>query len=91
MTIVQSFGNLAKRYPIRYLQQSDTFQVQLSDQIHVFGDEQISNLYALRGSQPIEGTTKTPSTQQNVPQGYVTSHVQTIEENAKIVTPKEIA
>ena len=31
MTNVLSFGNIAKTYPIQYLQESDTFQVQLSD------------------------------------------------------------
>ena len=31
MTNVLSFGNIAKQYPIQYLQESDTFQVQLSD------------------------------------------------------------
>ena len=30
-------------------------------------------------------------TQENVPQVQVTSHIQTIEENAKFLTPKEIA
>ena len=28
MTNVLSFGNIAKQYPIQYLQESDTFQVQ---------------------------------------------------------------
>ena len=31
MTNVLSFGNIAKQYPIQYLQELDTFQVQLSD------------------------------------------------------------
>ena len=31
MTNVLSFGNIAKQYPIQYLQESDTFQVQLHD------------------------------------------------------------
>ena len=31
MTIVLSSGNIAKQYPIQYLQESDTFQVQLSN------------------------------------------------------------
>ena len=31
MTNVVTFGNIAKHYPIQYLQESDTFQVQLSD------------------------------------------------------------
>ena len=34
---------------------------------------------------------KPPSPQENVPQVQATSHVQTIEENAKFLTPKEIA
>ena len=29
MTNVLSFSNIAKQYPIQYLQESDTFQVQL--------------------------------------------------------------
>ena len=36
MTNVLSFGNIAKQYPIRYLQESDTFQIQLSDHINIF-------------------------------------------------------
>ena len=31
MTNVLGFGNIAKQYPIQYLQESDTFQVQLSN------------------------------------------------------------
>ena len=31
MTNGLSFGNIGKKYPIQYLQESDTFQVQLSD------------------------------------------------------------
>ena len=34
MTNVLSLGNIAKQYPVQYLQQSDTFQVLLSDQIN---------------------------------------------------------
>ena len=34
---------------------------------------------------------KTPSPQENISQVQATSHVQTIEENAKFLTPKEIA
>ena len=45
MTNVLSFGNIAKQYPVQYLQQSDTFQVQLIDQISSFGHEQVKNLY----------------------------------------------
>ena len=52
MTNVLSFGNIAKQYPIQYLQGSDTFQVQLCDCINVFGYEQVDNLYALKGNQP---------------------------------------
>ena len=36
MTNVLSFSNIAKQYPIQYLQESDTYQVQLSDQIKYF-------------------------------------------------------
>ena len=44
MTNVLSFGNIAKLYPIQYLQESDTFQVQLCDCINIFGHEQVDNL-----------------------------------------------
>ena len=37
MTNVLSFGNIAKQYPIGYLQESDTFQVQLHNHINIFG------------------------------------------------------
>ena len=52
MTNVLSFGNIAKQYPIQYLQESDTFQVQLCDCINIFGFEQVDNLYILEGHQP---------------------------------------
>ena len=91
MTNVPSFGNIAKQYPIQYLQESDTFQFQLSDQINIFGHKQVDNLYVLEGNQSQEESPKPPSPQENVSQVQVTSHVQTIEENAKSLTPKEIA
>ena len=75
MTNVLSFGNIAKQYPIQYLQESDTFQVQLSDQINLFGCEQVDNLYVLEGNQPQEESPKPPSPQENVSQVQVTSHV----------------
>ena len=37
MTNVLSFGNIAKQYPILYLQESDTFQVQLSIHTNIIG------------------------------------------------------
>ena len=43
------------------------------------------------GSQHQEKSPKPPSPQENISQVQVTSHVQTIEENAKFLTPKEIA
>ena len=52
MTNVLRFGNIAKQYPIRYLQESNTFQVQLSNCINNFGQEQVDNLYVLEGNQP---------------------------------------
>ena len=52
MTKVLSFGNIAKQYPIQYLQESDTFQVQLSNCINSFGHEQVDNLNILEGNQP---------------------------------------
>ena len=45
MTNVLSFGNIAKKYPIQYLQESDTIQVQLHNHIIIFGCEQVDNLY----------------------------------------------
>ena len=67
MTNVLSFGNIVKQYPIRYLQELDTFQVQLSNHINIFGHKQVDNLYVLEGSQPREGSQQTPSSQENVP------------------------
>ena len=52
MTNVQSFVNIAKQYPIQYQQESDTFQVQLSDHINIFGHKQVDILYVLEGNQP---------------------------------------
>ena len=52
MTNVLSLGNIAKQYPVSYLQQSDKFQVQLSDWINIFDHEQVDNLYVLKGNQP---------------------------------------
>ena len=52
MTNVLSFSNIAKQYPIQSLQESDTFQVQLCDQINNFGYKQVDNLYVLVGNQP---------------------------------------
>ena len=46
------FGNIAKQYLIQYLQESDTFQVQLSDHTNIFGCKQVDNLYVLEGNQP---------------------------------------
>ena len=45
----------------------------------------------MEGNQPREESPKPPSPQENVPQVQATSHVQTIEENAKFLSPKEIA
>ena len=91
MTNMLSFGNIAKQYPIQYLQASDTFQVQLSNHINIFGCKQVDNLYVLEGNQPQEGSQQTPSSQENISQVPATLHVQTIEENTKFLTPKEIA
>ena len=85
------FGNIAKQYPIQYLHESDIFQVQLSDHINIFGHEQVDNLYILEGNQPHKESPKPPSPQENFYEVQATSHVQTIEENAKFLTPKEIA
>ena len=91
MTNVLSFGNIAKQYPVQYLHEFDTFQVQLSDHINIFGHEQVDNLYILEGNQAQEESPKPPPTQESISQVQVTSHVQTIEENAKFLTLKEIA
>ena len=85
------FGNIAKQYPIRYLQKSDTFQVQLSDHINIIGYEQVDNLYVLEGNELQAESPKPPSPQENASQVQATSHVQTIEDNTKFLTPKEIA
>ena len=68
MTNMLSFVNIAKLYPIQYLQELDTFQVQLSDCINIFSCEQVDNLYILEGNQPQEGSQQTPSPQENVSQ-----------------------
>ena len=52
MRNVLSFGNTAKQYLIQYLQESDTFQVQLGDHTNIFGCKQVDNLYVLEGNQP---------------------------------------
>ena len=49
MTNELSFGNIAKPYPIQYLQELDTFQVQLCNHISIFGHKQVDNLYILEG------------------------------------------
>ena len=87
MTNVYSFGNIAKQYPIQYLQELDTFQVLLSDHINIFGHKQVDSLYILEGNQPHEESPKPLSPQENVSQVQAPSHVQTIEENAKFLTP----
>ena len=91
MTNVLSFGNIAKQYPLQYLHKLDTFQIQLHDHNNIFGCKPVDNLYVLEGNQPREESQQTPSSQENISQVQVTSHVQTIEENAKFLTPKEIA
>ena len=45
-------------YPVQYLQESDTFQIQLSDHMNIFGCEQVDNLYVLEGNQPLEESKK---------------------------------
>ena len=52
MTNVLSFGNTAKQHPIQYLQELDTFQVQIHNSITIFGCEQLDNLFVLEGNQP---------------------------------------
>ena len=91
MTNVLRFGNIAKQYPIQYLQESDTFQVQLCDHINIFSYKQVDNLYVLEGHQPQEESQPASSPPENVSPISATSHVQPIEENTKFLTPKEIA
>ena len=91
MTNVLSFGNIAKQYPNQYLQESDIFQGQLCDHINIFGCKQVDNLYVLEGHQPQEDAQQTSPSKENVSPISATSHVQTIEENTKFLTPKEIA
>ena len=50
MTNVLGLGNIAKQYLIQYLQESDTFEVQLSNHINIFGHKQVDNLYVLEGN-----------------------------------------
>ena len=45
----------------------------------------------LEGNQPQEESPRLPSPQENISQVQMISHVQTIEENTKFLTPKEIA
>ena len=52
MTNVLSLGNIAKQYPIQYLQESDTFQVQLHNHVNIFSHEQGDTLYVLERHQP---------------------------------------
>ena len=91
MTNVLRFGNIAKQYPIRYLQELDTFQVQLCDHVNIFGHEQSDNLSVLEGHEPQEDCQQISSSQENNSPTSATLHVQTIEDNAKFLTPKEIA
>ena len=65
MTNVLSFGNIAKQYPIQYLQELDTFQIQLHDHVNIFSCEQGDNLYVLEGHQPQEDCQWTSSLQEN--------------------------
>ena len=88
MINVQRFGNIAKQHPIQHLQQSDTFQVQLHDCINMFACKHVYNLYILEGCQPQEDSQQTSSSQENVSPISATSHVHTIEENAKILISK---
>ena len=69
----------------------DTFQVQLHDCINIFGHKQVDNLYVLEGNHPQVESPQIPSSQENISLVPATSRVQTIEENAKFLTPKEIA
>ena len=56
-----------------------------------FDCELVDDLYILEGNQPQEESSEPTSPQENISQVQVTSHVQTIEENTKFLTPKEIA
>ena len=47
MTNVLCFSNKVKQYPIQYLQELDTFQVQLHDCVNISSYEQGDNLYVL--------------------------------------------
>ena len=87
MTDALSFGNMARQYPIQYLQELDTFQIQLCNCVNIFGCEQGDNLYDLEGHLPQEDSQQTSSSQENFSPISATSHVQTIEENAKFPSP----
>ena len=64
LTNVLRLGNIVIQYPVQYLQELDTFQVQLHDCINIFGCEQVENLYVLEGSQPQEESQQTSSSQE---------------------------
>ena len=74
-----------------FAQELDTFQVQLCNHDNIFGCEPGDNLYVLEAHQPEEDSQQTSSSQENVSPRSATSHVQTIEENAKFLTPMERA
>ena len=84
MTNVLSFGNIAKQYPIQYLQELDTFQVQLHDCVNIFGCHQVDKLYVLEGHQPQEDCQFASLSQEHISPISVTSHVQTIEEKCQV-------
>ena len=67
MTNVLSFGNIAKQHPIQYLQESDTFQVQLHDHINIFGHKQVGNLYILEGHNLERNLNRSPHPKRTFP------------------------
>ena len=52
MTNLLSFGNIAIQYPIQYLQELDTFQLQLCNCVNIFASKKGDDLYVLDGHQP---------------------------------------
>ena len=93
------FCSKSSRYgiPHGYCLSNNSKREIYGNQRNIFGCEQINNLYALKGNlyalkgnQSREESTKTPLAPQNDTQVHATSHIQTVEENSKFLTPKEI-
>ena len=65
--VCAEFWQYSQTVPIQYLQKLDTFQVQLCDQINIFGCKQVDNLYVSEGNQPREGSQQAPYPKRTFP------------------------